>query len=142
MEPYDIELGLVFIFAALWPPSKVGDPAGFAQSIYNYRMVPEVLLNLMGVLMPWLELVAGILIITGPLVRGSAFMIGFMLLVFIIAISAALFRGLDISCGCFSTGGGHGVAVDLLIRDVLMFIGAAIVVLKGGEYRMFCRPAD
>ena len=57
--------------------------------------------------------------------------IGVMLGVFIIAISSALMRGLDISCGCFSVEGGHGVAIDLLIRDILMFVGAAIVVFFG-----------
>jgi hypothetical protein len=53
---------------------------------------------------------------------------GVMLLVFIIALSSALARGLDINCGCFSVEGGHGVDVGLLIRDILMFLGALIVM--------------
>jgi putative oxidoreductase len=82
--------------------------------------------------LPWLEIICGGLIIAGVFTRGSAFLIGFMLLIFIIAISFALVRGLDISCGCFSQEAGHGVAVDLLIRDVLMFIGALMVMFFAG----------
>jgi putative oxidoreductase len=121
-------LGFVFIYASI---DKIAHPAEFAQAIYNYRMLPHWTLNFMALVMPWLELFCGILIAAGVFFRGSAFMIGVMLGVFIIAISSALVRGLDISCGCFSVEGGHGVAVDLLIRDIFMFVGAAIVVFLG-----------
>ena len=132
-------LGFVFIYAAI---DKIAHPADFAQNIYNYRMLPYWTINLMALVMPWLELLCGVLIAVGWLLRGSAFMIGFMLLVFIIAISAALIRGLDISCGCFSVEGGHEVAVDLLIRDILMFIGAAIVLFFGSSALSLARRAD
>lgn len=121
-------LGFVFIYASI---DKIAHPAEFAQSIYNYRMLPHWAINLMALVMPWLELICGVLIAVGVFLRGSSFMIGVMLAVFIIAISSALVRGLDISCGCFSTQGGHGVAVDLLVRDVLMLAGAAIVMFLG-----------
>jgi uncharacterized membrane protein YphA (DoxX/SURF4 family) len=121
-------LGFVFVYAAI---DKIVHPDGFAQAIYNYRMMPHWTINFMALVMPWLELFCGVLIVVGVFMRGSAFMIGFMLLVFIIALSSALQRGLDISCGCFSAEGGHGVALDLLIRDIFMFVGAAIVVFFG-----------
>jgi uncharacterized membrane protein YphA (DoxX/SURF4 family) len=134
-----IVLGVVFIWASI---DKISDPGLFAESIYNYRMVPHSLLNIMALVMPWLELVCGVLIIVGVYLRGSAFMIGFMLLVFIIAISAALLRGLDISCGCFSQTGGHKVAVDLLWRDILMLIGAAVVLFQGIPLRLRRRTVN
>ncbi|HVP56750.1 MAG TPA: MauE/DoxX family redox-associated membrane protein [bacterium] len=122
-------LGVVFIYASI---DKIDKPGGFAQAIYNYRMMPHATINLMAMVMPWLELMCGILIIIGLLVRGSALLIGFMLLVFIVAISFALVRGLDISCGCFKVEGGHTLALGLLVRDILMFISAALVVAFGG----------
>lgn len=132
-------LGFVFIYASI---DKIAHPAEFAQAIYNYRMLPHWTINSMALVMPWLELFCGVLIAIGILFRGSALMIGVMLAVFIIAISSALVRGLDISCGCFSVEGGHGVAVDLLVRDVLMFIGAAIVVFFGTPRLTLGRAAD
>lgn len=57
-------LGAVFVWAA-W--HKIADPGGFARDIYNYRMLPEETINLMAIIMPWLELVCGIFIIIGAL---------------------------------------------------------------------------
>jgi putative oxidoreductase len=105
-------------------------------------MLPHWTINFMALVMPWLELFCGILIAVGVFFRGGALMIGVMLGVFIIAISSALVRGLDISCGCFSVEGGHGVAVDLLIRDILMFLGAAIVVFFGTSDLTVSRRAN
>jgi len=132
-------LGFVFIYASI---DKIAHPGEFAQSIYNYRMLPHWAINLMALVMPWLELMCGALIALGVFLRGSSFMIGVMLGVFIIAISSALVRGLDISCGCFSAQGGHAVAVDLLVRDVLMFAGAAIVMFLGTSALSVGRRAD
>ena len=135
-------LGVVFIYAAI---HKISHPGDFAQDIYNYRMLPESFINFMALTLPWLEVICGVLIIAGVFTRGSALLIGFMLLVFIIAISFALLRGLDISCGCFSSGGentGHGIAVDLLIRDILMFAGSLIVLFYAGTAFSLVRRAD
>jgi len=120
-----IVLGVVFIWASI---DKIAHPAGFAEAIYNYRMLPHWTINLMAIIMPWLELICGILLIVGVLWRGSAFMIGVLLAVFIVALSSALIRGLDISCGCFTVDGDHGIAVDLLVRDILMIIGVGILL--------------
>ena len=132
-------LGITFIWASI---DKIANPGGFALSIYNYRMLPHETINLMAIVMPWLELVTGILIIVGVFMRGSAFWIGLMLLVFIVALSSALVRGLDIDCGCFSVDGGHGVDTGLLIRDILMFFGALIVMFSRKPALTFRRSAD
>jgi uncharacterized membrane protein YphA (DoxX/SURF4 family) len=132
-------LGVTFIWASI---DKIANPGGFALSIYNYRMLPHETINLMAIVMPWLELVTGILIIAGIFMRGSAFWIGLMLLVFIIALSSALARGLDIECGCFSVEGGHGVDTGLLIRDILMFFGALVVMFFGTSALTLRRSAD
>jgi uncharacterized membrane protein YphA (DoxX/SURF4 family) len=135
-------LGIVFIYAAI---HKIAHPGDFAQDIYNYRMLPDTFINFMALTLPWLEIICGVLIIVGVFTRGSALLIGFMLLVFIIAISFALLRGLDISCGCFSSGGentGHGIALDLLFRDILMFAGSLIVLIYAGPAFSLARRLD
>jgi uncharacterized membrane protein YphA (DoxX/SURF4 family) len=108
-------------------------------------MLPDTFINFMALTLPWLEIVCGVLIVVGVFTRGSALLIGFMLLVFIIAISFALLRGLDISCGCFSSGGentGHGIALDLLFRDILMFAGSLIVLFYAGPAFSLARRFD
>jgi uncharacterized membrane protein YphA (DoxX/SURF4 family) len=123
-------LGVVFIYASL---DKIQHPGEFAQAIYNYRMVPNAFINMMAIALPWLELICGILIIVGVFVRGSAMLIGAMLAVFIIALSSALMRGLDISCGCFTLEGGRSIAANTLVEDILLIICAGIALLYGGK---------
>jgi uncharacterized membrane protein YphA (DoxX/SURF4 family) len=112
-----LAVGGVFVFASL---DKLAHPDGFALAVSHYRMVPMPLLHLFASLLPMLELVAGAALILGFRVRGAALLTFLMTVMFIVAIAAALFRGLDISCGCFNTDGGHGVGMDLLLRDLVL----------------------
>ncbi|MGA3243005.1 MAG: MauE/DoxX family redox-associated membrane protein [Bacteroidota bacterium] len=92
-------VGLLFVVSSL---EKIVDPAAFAQSIANYKMVPEWLVSLAATILPWLELLCGFSVLFGALTRGSSFLLSAMLVVFTLAVIVALARGLDISCGCFT----------------------------------------
>ena len=92
-------IGLLFIVSSL---EKIVDPAAFAQSITNYKMVPEWLVSFAATILPWLELLCGFSVLFGALTRGSSFLLSVMLTVFTLAVLVALARGLDISCGCFT----------------------------------------
>jgi uncharacterized membrane protein YphA (DoxX/SURF4 family) len=132
-----IALGVFFVVAAL---PKVVDPPAFAHMIYNYRIVPGVLINLMALVMPWFELLAGIALILGIWTRASAALIGVLLGVFIVAISFNLARGNAIDCGCFDvTAAGKSIAerlVDMrwvVIRDVGMLAMVAQILWATGR---------
>jgi len=109
--------GATFLYASL---DKIADPAGFARAIFHYRLLPTTLLHPFALLLPWLEAVAGVALLAGLLRRGAALLAAGMTVVFLGAIAAALMRGLDISCGCFHTEGGHAVGIGLLWRDLLL----------------------
>jgi len=123
-----ILLGGVFIYSGC---AKILDPAGFAQAIAAYQLVPTIWGNLMALFLPWLELVCGICLITGWIARTSALIVMVLLLIFMAAIGITLYRGLDIDCGCFgsSTGASGNMYIDLL-RDGILMAMAAIVVFK------------
>lgn len=112
-----LAVGGIFVYASL---DKLAHPAAFAQAVHYYRLVPVDLLHLFALLLPMLELLAGTALILGIYRRGAALVTGVMTVVFMGAITAALARDLDISCGCFHTEGGHGVGRDLLLRDALL----------------------
>lgn len=102
-----ILLGLFFIVSAL---PKIVDPPAFSQMIYNYRLVPTDfggvnLVNLMGLGLPWLELLLGIALVFGIWRRTAVIFVGALLVVFIVAISINLGRGNAIDCGCFDPAG-------------------------------------
>lgn len=109
-----IALGVFFVAAAL---PKVVDPPGFAHMIYNYRLVPGAFVNLMGLVLPWLELLTGLALILGIWTRTSATLVGGMLAVFVVAIALNLARGNAIDCGCFDVAAA-GKSVEERITDM------------------------
>jgi uncharacterized membrane protein YphA (DoxX/SURF4 family) len=114
----------IFIFAGI---SKLLNPATFARDIDNYRLLPYLLVTLMAIILPWLEVLCGIFLIVGSWKRGAAFVLLVLTFMFLIAISSAIARGLDISCGCFSmTLEGTKIGYTRLIEDVILF---AIILL-------------
>lgn len=114
-------LGAVFIAAAL---PKLRDPLGFANSIANYHLVPTGLINLMAIGLPMVEMVVGIALLVGLSTRANLLIVDVLLLIFIVAISLAMARGLDISCGCFSTATAHSAHMtrSTLLWDVVWVI--------------------
>jgi len=111
-------VGVVFISASIY---KIAEPELFAKSISYYKALPIGLVNIMAVVLPWLELFAGVMLILGVFSNSNAFIIAIMLVVFIIAISQALIRGIDISCGCFRPESEEKIGLGLLTRDIIWF---------------------
>jgi uncharacterized membrane protein YphA (DoxX/SURF4 family) len=113
-----IALGAIFAAAAL---PKIADPPSFAHMIYNYRILPGGLVNLTALIMPWVELLTGLALILGVWVRPARWLIGAMLVVFMIAISINLFRGNAIDCGCFDLASA-GKSWEERIHDMWMVL--------------------
>lgn len=108
-------VGGVFIYAAIY---KIADPLTFANAIWNYHLAPVSLINLTALILPWVEMLAGLGLILGIFYRGSALLVNGMTIMFMIALAYAVARGLDIDCGCFKSGeAGAGSAKEALIRD-------------------------
>ncbi|MDO9695717.1 MAG: MauE/DoxX family redox-associated membrane protein [Candidatus Latescibacteria bacterium] len=127
-------VGGTFVYASF---DKILDPAGFAQSIAHYRMAPAWLLHPAAMLLPWLELAAGAAMILGRARRGAAWLVILMLVMFMAAIGTAMARGLDISCGCFGTDDADAVGLSLLLRDLALLAGAAVLAAAQGIRRSF-----
>lgn len=118
-----IAIGLVMIAAAL---GKIGDPGAFSAQIHNFRLIPVAAENLLAVLLPWVELIAGLALVLGVRARSAAWLSAAMMVVFTFAVSLALARGLDIECGCFGTADATRVGGMKLAENILL-TGAAIV---------------
>lgn len=112
-------VGGIYIYASL---DKLGDPSGFAEAIFNYRLLPYAVLHPAAHLLPVLELIVGAALVLGVGRRGAALIAAVLTVVFVAAIASALMRNLDISCGCFHTDGGHQVGLDLLGRDLILLL--------------------
>lgn len=122
-------VGGFFLYASI---DKVTNQEAFARAIYNYKFMPDFVINIMAIVIPFIELTAGIFLILGIFLRGSSFIILSLLIVFIIALSQAYARGLDISCGCFSleTVSEKSDILLRIVEDILLLAATIIIFIK------------
>lgn len=124
-----IVIAFIFIYAGA---EKISNPEDFALSISNYRLLPIASLNFFAVILPWIEIVSGIFLLFGILVKENSAIILSLLLLFTIAIVISLFRGLSIDCGCF--GKGTQIGLFKLGENLLMIVGSLLLTVFGSEY--------
>ncbi|HAX49711.1 MAG TPA: MauE/DoxX family redox-associated membrane protein [Ignavibacteria bacterium] len=122
-----IVLGAVFMYASF---DKMANPEAFAKIIDNYHLLPYQLVNPLAIFLPWLELITGLLLITGKWVKGSLLIYNALLVIFIIALVQALIRGLDISCGCFSVNPSSTSEVWLRVIEDIALLFVSFMLLK------------
>jgi putative oxidoreductase len=118
-------LGMVFLVAAV---PKIAQPEAFAVSIEAYEILPTAVVNIVAVVVPWVELLCAVFLIGGARVRPSAALLGAMLLVFIVAISIAVLRGLNINCGCYGGSVGTPVGWGKVLEDVALLVPAWLLL--------------
>lgn len=121
-------LGVLFIGACL---HKMADPESFALDIATYDILPLVAINLVAIVLPWVEIVAGAMLVIGWRVRTGSLLVVGMMVVFLTALCIALARGLDMSCGCFASHGSEEDPISRLtvIRD-LVWLTFGVVVFR------------
>ena len=135
---FRIILGVVFIYAS-YP--KILDPIAFSENIHNFHFTPTAIENLVALIIPWMELIVGVFLIIGVFLEGSVSITISMLVFFIIILSQAVFRGIDVHCGCFKTEADVGVT-DLrfeLIRHIVedfILLGMAFVVRMSDKFSL------
>lgn len=128
-------LAVLLVWAAL---SKIANLNEFHASIVAYRLpLPNGLLRLTAMVLPWLELLCGILLVIGGARRAALLWAMVLFAVFVVATGQAWARGLDISCGCFKLGflsAGTARFVESVgfafVRAVLLLAGAVFLWRK------------
>ncbi len=110
-------LGGLFLFAC-W--HKLLDPHAFAVDIATYQMLPLALVNPLAIVLPWVELLAGAMLVLGLRTRAASLLVLAMLAMFTVALSVAVARGLDLACGCFASQGAaeDPISWRTIVRDV------------------------
>jgi uncharacterized membrane protein YphA (DoxX/SURF4 family) len=121
-------IAVIFIYAGI---GKIINPARFAIDIDNYRMLSYVLVTITAIVFPWLEVLCGLLLIFGIWKKGAALILLSLSFIFLIAISSALIRGLDITCGCFAVSGqATKIGYTRLVEDIILFGMISLIYLK------------
>ena len=140
-----LAVAAVFLIAGLmkiWD-FKLGHSAtpDFTIAIQSYHLLPWPDLSVvLAVYLPWLEISAALVLFTRRLALGASAALLGMSAVFLVAISSAWWRGLDISCGCF---GKEEISTDyrtLILRDLALL--AACALLFAREWRASSTAAE
>lgn len=119
-------VGGVFIWAAV---TKIADPLTFAQDVSNYRLVGRTLSFLTAIILPYVELIAGLFLIVGIFPRASALLISGLLMFFIVLVAVTILRGIDVECGCFGTF-SRKADIWLIVEDTVWFIMALVLLFS------------
>ncbi len=119
-------LGVIFIYSGIM---KAADPMGFAQSIVNYRILPDVMINPSAILLPWVEIIIGGSFLLGILIRGCALVSAVLFAIFGCALTANVVRGFDVACGCFSTSVEAGSINEFYILRDIVLLAMAVHIL-------------
>ena len=115
-----VAVGATLIVASVY---KIRDPGAFAKSIYYYHLVPGDLINLMALILPWIELLCGLALILGLFYHGAVVLVNVLMVTFIFALTAAMARGIDIECGCFKAAkASTDAAWDALVLDLVLIL--------------------
>lgn len=119
-------LGGVLLAAGLL---KVGALQSSVDAVRAYQIVPWDVAEVVGVALPIIEIIVGVLLIVGAFTRWASLVGALLMLAFIIGISSVWARGINIDCGCFGGGGQVDPSqtnyVWELLRDTgLLVLGA------------------
>ena len=119
-------LAAVFLLACYF---KILDPGAFALDVATYQILPLTLVNLQALILPWVELLAGVMLLAGLRTRAAALLVAGMMTMFLVALVLALAQGLDMGCGCFANeGGDDSISWRTLVRDGV-WLALALYVL-------------
>jgi uncharacterized membrane protein YphA (DoxX/SURF4 family) len=130
----------MFVYASL---DKIAHPEEFAKQIGYYKALPFGLENVLAIVLPWTELIVGICLLAGLLVDGATLLSIIMMLVFILAISQAMLRGIDITCGCFKVSADSDkLGLDTIIRDIVFLVMSFIVLNRQERKFEFLPKSD
>ena len=99
---------------------KVLDVRSFAEAIEGYRLIDGILAMVAAVWLAWIECLLAVALLWRPFRAQALQFVSALLAVFQIALSSALVRGLDISCGCFGSENSSSIGFALGRNCVLM----------------------
>lgn len=116
-------VGTILLYAAY---VKIRAPwEEFAMSIAAYGLLPESAVYAVARALPWLELVLGVLLVTGYALRYAALAVTGLLSMFFCVMLLAFAKGLTIDCGCF--GAGEVLGRHTLVRDGGLLAASAVL---------------
>ena len=127
-------IGVLFIFYGV---AKIADPSQFANEIGNYGMTPDFITQLMALILPWAEMIVGVLLLFGIYQNENGLIATAMLLMFTFAVIFAFASGLDINCGCSGGNAQQKVGwLKILENFGLIILTSVISLTNSNQFKL------
>jgi len=135
--PLRLALGGLMGYAAI---NKLGAVQSFAEAIKGFAIIDAdthgALIVVAAFTLPWVELIAGALLVLGLWTRAAAWTIGLLLLGFIAALIRVIADpGVDADCSCFgdlTVFCETGVGWCQVVRNAVLMLPAAYLIWRRG----------
>lgn len=108
----------------------IANPYQFLRSIDAYRLLPMTITPYLAYAIPILQMFLSLGLMFGELKR-YALASASLLLLFSAVQGSAMFRGIDMSCGCFSSSGGERIG----LATVSIPLGLGLTLLAATVYQ-------
>jgi len=133
--PLRLLLGGLMMYAAY---NKIPAIQSFAEAIKGFGVLDveshSELIIIAAFVIPWFELIAGLLLLIGLRGRSAALGIGLLLIMFIAGLLNVIFGDIDADCSCFGDANivcGSSVGWCQVIRNLILLIPAGYLVWRG-----------
>jgi uncharacterized membrane protein YphA (DoxX/SURF4 family) len=121
-----ILLAAIFIYAGI---AKLREPwPQFAVAINSFQLVPLNWLEPLAKYVPWAELLLGLWVLSGFLLRWSALVTSAVLAFFFAVLIRSYAMGLAVDCGCFGSGEGPLGPKRLAEEAVMLALALAVSI--------------
>lgn len=114
---------------------KIRNPEAFIEIVKAYNLLPEELVVLWGIFLPWIELVTGLFLFLGFWHKSAVLSSSGLFFIFAAAVSINILRGADIACGCFGFNETN-LHVVLLQDFVFLICCCFLFFLKSTPYSL------
>ena len=139
-----VGLGTLMVVAG---SSKLNDPQSFAVAIKAFGIIdPDragVLILGLTYLIPWLETIAGALLIVGARTRVAASILAVLLAAFLAGLIAVLASGRDVNCPCFGAQDvfcSGPISTCHVVRNSGLIASALVLAIAGSGWLAADRP--
>jgi hypothetical protein len=130
-------LGGLFLWAGA---VKALDVPAFAGQVAAYQLLPYAWNYAVAATLPYVELLAGLLLVGNRWVKSAALLTALLNGLFMVVLLSVVARGLSIDCGCFGPDGGT-TPLQALGRDAVL-LALAVAVYRQHDCYLASHPAD
>lgn len=118
-----LAVGVLFVRSSI---AHLSNPYFFLSSIYGYKIVGPDFGFALALVIPFVQLVVVCCLLARTFVSASFSLAAFLFATYSVAQASALWRGLNIQCGCFGSTASNPINAGTLSMVIGLFFGCAL----------------